>query len=238
MKNAASLVVICLTFALISSAWVCERISDFLQTQGFQLSISGDENGAVGFYDKAIAFNTGSSSAFLNRGQSKRAIGQLSSALKDLDNAIKLGGTNEFLSVAFAIRGSIKDELGKREEAIEDFNEAIDLNCPLIVNVLHHRAVARESMGDIEGALNDFDQCMNLEPSDCGLLLDRGRARFKLGDRSGAIADLKKLLDKTDPAEKADIEGLLNDIKGSACSDSSENSQQTKCPATSEGPIC
>ncbi|MBX9690826.1 MAG: tetratricopeptide repeat protein [Cyanobacteria bacterium] len=238
MKIAISLVLLYITLTLTCGMWVCEKVSDLFQRQGFQLSMSGDETGAVECYDTAISINPRSSTAFLNRGQSKRAIGQCAAALDDLDQAIELGGSKEFLSVAYAIRGSIKEELSRPAEAIKDYSKAINLECPITLNVLHDRAMAKEAVGDIEGALNDIDECMNLSPSDSGLFLDRGRVRLKQGDRSGAIADLKKSLD-LDPADKAGLERLLNDIEDPACSKSTEtDTTQTSCPASSEGPIC
>ncbi|NJR66037.1 MAG: hypothetical protein HC772_13105 [Leptolyngbyaceae cyanobacterium CRU_2_3] len=46
--------------------------------------------------------------------------------------------------------------------------------------------------GDYEGALQDFDLFLQLNPDDANAYGHRCVARYKLGDKSGAIADCQQ----------------------------------------------
>ena len=54
--------------------------------------------------------------------------------------------------------------------------------------------MAREALGAIEDSLNDYDEAFRQSPDDAPapLYINRGIARFKLGDYRGALSDFDK----------------------------------------------
>jgi tetratricopeptide (TPR) repeat protein len=57
------------------------------------------------------------------------------------------------------------------------------------------RGIARFGRGDIEGALNDYKQALQLNPRYADALVNRGKARRAIGDLEGAIEDYEKAID-------------------------------------------
>jgi tetratricopeptide (TPR) repeat protein len=57
------------------------------------------------------------------------------------------------------------------------------------------RGIARFSRGDIEGALSDYNQALQLNPRYSDALLNRGKARRAIGDLEGAIEDYERAID-------------------------------------------
>jgi regulator of sirC expression with transglutaminase-like and TPR domain len=50
-------------------------------------------------------------------------------------------------------------------------------------------------MGDSQGALDDYNQAIRLNPQDVRAHHNRGRIRANLGDREGALEDLRRAAD-------------------------------------------
>jgi tetratricopeptide (TPR) repeat protein len=53
----------------------------------------------------------------------------------------------------------------------------------------YDRGYARQSQGDLDGAIADYDQAIRLEPTYGDAYFNRGLARYDKGDFDGAIAD-------------------------------------------------
>jgi len=112
-------------------------------------------------------------------------------AIADFDELIR---RRVHLAPAFNGRGFARLKQKDWDAAIADFSEAIrarpeGYHLPWI-----GRAEARLMKGDAAGALSDADRALDVEKGDgkktC--LMWRGRAKAALGDRAGAIEDLKQ----------------------------------------------
>jgi cytochrome c-type biogenesis protein CcmH/NrfG len=57
---------------------------------------------------------------------------------------------------------------------------------------------ARSAGADFRGAVDALDEALRRHPDNAGGLLDRARARSRLGQRAGAIEDLERVLARTD----------------------------------------
>ena len=65
---------------------------------------------------------------------------------------------------------------------------------------LFERALARANRGDAEGAIDDFDEGIRLNPDFAGGFRSRGDARLSDGDLKGAIADFREAI-RLDPED-------------------------------------
>lgn len=69
---------------------------------------------------------------------------------------------------------------------------------PLDDTAWHNRALIRRRLGDLKGALEDFDKALTLAPENAGLHNDLGLAKADSGDLAGAIASYDAAL-RLDP---------------------------------------
>ncbi|MCE0522615.1 MAG: tetratricopeptide repeat protein [Methylacidiphilales bacterium] len=65
---------------------------------------------------------------------------------------------------------------------------------PKTAEDFRNRGLVRQSTGDLDGAIQDFDQAVSLDPKDAEALYRRGLAREAKGDMAGALADYTEVL--------------------------------------------
>lgn len=141
--------------------------------------------------------------AYLNRGGAHEELGNISAAIADYTEGMKLNPGNPML---YLRRGLAYDVDGKRELAIADFSQAIRLD-PKEVDALVYRGLSHAAEGDHDRAILDYDAALAEEPQDAVVLAIRGESREALGDRDRAIADYRKALE-LDPRNEAAEAGL------------------------------
>jgi tetratricopeptide (TPR) repeat protein len=80
--------------------------------------------------------------------------------------------------------------------AIAAYTEAIRLNPSNAVKVAIYvnRAGARSNLGDHQGALNDANQAIQLDPKNVFAYMNRANARGNLGDHQGALNDANQAI--------------------------------------------
>jgi protein O-mannosyl-transferase len=143
------------------------------------------------FYDYAISANPESSFAYDNRGDRKRQEGDLSGALADLNEAVRLVHENPH---ALNNRGIVYDELLKYSEAIDSYGEAIRFN-PGLTSAYSNRGLSLAKIGRYAEATKDFNTAIVQNPSFYKTYNDRGITRKTQGDSIGALADYNKALE-------------------------------------------
>lgn len=107
----------------------------------------------------------------------------LASALAQAQNA-----EGDMLAGMSALRN--EDHL-KAEEA---FTRAVSAD-PANAKTWYYRGVNRLGKNDLDGALQDFDQALGLEPDDVHSLLRRAEVRARLGAETIATKDLLRILE-------------------------------------------
>lgn len=96
---------------------------------------------------------------------------------------------------AYCSRAHARGAGGDTEGAIGDYTMAMKLGLRYreCTTAYGNRGLLRFESGDYEGAIEDFSKVIERRPGQKGLLraalLQRGRAREKMGDRDGAAAD-------------------------------------------------
>ena len=58
-----------------------------------------------------------------------------------------------------------------------------------------NRGAAKFDRGDFQGAISDFDDCIEIDPDDPDAWNGRGQAKRGLGDRKGYLADFDKAIE-------------------------------------------
>ena len=142
-------------------------------------------------YDKAIELDPEDSEMYHWRALAKRALGQNNDAIDDLDKMVEIDGSpytyevrgkvllklkrhqqaiadfSKMIEIApdvpfgYFRRGNAKYELEQYEEAIADFDAYLQITGDASTYVL--RATAKEQLGDLEGAKEDFQRALTLE---------------------------------------------------------------------------
>jgi tetratricopeptide (TPR) repeat protein len=129
--------------------------------------------------------------------------GDMDGALVEFDKAIKL---NRRMPEPHAASGMIYYLKGEMKKSIECFTRAIDLfpsflegvtalsaRNPRLAVAYDTRALARQSLGDLTGALGDFDKAISINAR-ADYFNNRAQVRFKLDDNEGALSDYASAL--------------------------------------------
>lgn len=107
-----TLLILLLLFPIISLALTSE---EYLQ-KGLTKSASGDEYGAITYYNKAIELNPQYSLSYASRALSKSSLGNNHGAIADFSKAIEL---NHKFSAAYYYRGILKLKMSDKNGCLD-----------------------------------------------------------------------------------------------------------------------
>ncbi|XP_053125315.1 tetratricopeptide repeat protein 36 [Hemicordylus capensis] len=129
-----------------------------LEHQGVTAAEAGDVDGALERLDRAIQQLPERASTYNNRAQALRLKGEVASALKDLDVALKLSkGTGHVACQAFVQRALIRRLQGCEEEARRDLEQAASLGSPFahqqLVRMNPYAALCNQMLSEVMGKL-------------------------------------------------------------------------------------
>jgi tetratricopeptide (TPR) repeat protein len=99
-------------------------------------------------------------------------------------------------SVSRGENGRAFYESGNYLAAIDAFSDDIELH-PRSAAAWNNRAVARVRLGDLDGALADYNRAITLSPGDSELYFNRGNALVAAGQYQAAIADFDRAVKLT-----------------------------------------
>jgi Tfp pilus assembly protein PilF len=115
---------------------------------------------AIAFYNISLSINK-EEAAYYNRSLAKTFLGEIESALLDLDSAILL---KKNIPLLYNNRGVIKMNLGLTKEALEDFSNAIKYSNSTYSDAFANRAFVHLQLGNRNEALLDCNKALQLEP--------------------------------------------------------------------------
>ena len=127
---------------------------------------------AINYYTEAIHLKPQKANTYNTRGWTKYLFGQLETEQGNVAEAEKL-----------------------YQEAISDVNEALRLKPKgkrYRSAFCHTRGVAKAGLGDYNGAIEDFDECIRYNPKKALYYQDRGAAKEALNQHEAAIVDFQK----------------------------------------------
>lgn len=168
--------------------------------------------------------------SYYNRGKSKYIFGQFESEQDNFNAAQNLyqGAISDYTEAinskikglyTYNHRGQTKYQLAKLEtkqgntaaaqnlyqEIVSDNEKALGLKekCVACRTAIHHiRGVAKAALDDHEGAIEDFDESINLNPNKALYYHDRGVSNEALGQHEAAEADFAKAKELDPDSEK------------------------------------
>ena len=146
---------------------------------------------AIKHYSTVIELRPNDNYAYINRGITKRYLGDHKGAIEDFNKAIEL---NPNYAKAYNNRGDSRKAIGDHKGAIEDFDKVIELD-PNYTKVYNNRGNSRKILGNHEDAIKDFDKAIKLNPNYVGAYYNRGITKRYLGDHEGAIEDFNKAIE-------------------------------------------
>ena len=180
----------------------------------------GDYIRAIEDYNKAIQLKPSDTKVYYNRGRVKGLIGKSKvdqGVLMDarhyyqmaIDDYTEVINQDRTCSIAYNNRGWTKCLLGQLEteqgnaaaaqslyqEAISDSDEALWLkpkDAKSRSAFFHTRGAAKTGLGDYNSAIEDFSECIRLNPKKALYYHDRGKAKEALGQYEEAKVDFAK----------------------------------------------
>lgn len=183
----------------------------------------GDVDRAIADFDEAIRRNAqprsdaagpGFVNVYTNRGLAWQAKGDYERAIADYDKAIALDPNDK---IARDHRGSLLLARSDYAKAMSDLDASTRLE-PNQARAYYMRGRARyhqymsgserNRKEDLDGAIADFTQALELDPSDAIARWMRARAKETKGDVEGAVADLIAA-SRLDPVHQ----GIREDLK-------------------------
>src|SRR5262249_43037086 len=128
--------------------------------------------------------------AMMNRGNAYAANGELYTALRDYDEAIRLNPEN---GGAYGNRALELSRIGELEPAMNDYAKAITLN-PQQWQAYFNRAAELKDCGKLREAMDDLNKVMELNPEFAGAYVNRASIYVRQGELDKAIADYNTAL--------------------------------------------
>jgi tetratricopeptide (TPR) repeat protein len=170
--------------------------SQLTAEQAFNLGIekekTGDKQGAIADYTKAIELDPKFALAYNNRGFVRSALGDKQGAIADYTESIRFN--NPELHIPYNNRGIAHADLGNTQAAIADYNKALEIN-PKYALAYNNRGSIRSNLGDKRAAIADYNKAIELDPKYTIAYNNRGSVYDDLGDRQAAIADYNKAIE-------------------------------------------
>jgi leucine-rich repeat protein SHOC2 len=149
---------------------------------------SGDINGAIDDYDRAEALNPNIAGLYTNRGSLRSKIDAVQSAVTE--NVIPINEADVDLDTS-------RSNLDNEGNIVDDINLSITIrsdNAQFYYGKYYHLGKAKIELGDIYGAIADFDRAIVLTPGIYKLYFQRGKAHLNLRDFRSAITDFDRAI--------------------------------------------
>ena len=188
-------VFIALLFLIFShsiSAQTSPRAESFYRS-GITKRASGDLDGAIADYTKAIEISPQYAAAYVNRGVARKTKGDLDGAIADYDKALSM---NPRLKEAYNNRGLVLQLKGLLDEAIADFDQALAMD-PHYAGAHYNRASAARAKGDLKTAIVELTRAIESTDNDhlSETYNNRGTVRKEAGDIVGSIGDFDRAIE-------------------------------------------
>ena len=156
----------------------------------------GEKKGAIADYNKTIELQPKNTSiltvAYLNRGITKLNLGEYEDGIKDLDEVIRIKQNNDFLQTAYLNRANAKSKSGDNLGAVKDYSDAIRFSEPNTVataGIYSKRAAVKVALSDNNGAIEDCDTALQIDPDLSEAYKIRGDAKSNMKQYKEAIED-------------------------------------------------
>jgi tetratricopeptide (TPR) repeat protein len=169
---------------------------------------------AILAFDRAISLKPDLADAYLMRAKALVADNQTERSFRDFSQTIEMRPNDPQPLIE---RGMAYFEMKDYQAAIGDATAALALDTNL-AKAYNLRGTAVRNMGNLQGALADFDRAVNLAPNESNYF-ERGTTYQMLGEHQLAIADFTEMIEfRPDTAAgyfaRAKSKRAIGDIRG------------------------
>ena len=183
----------------ISTGTVYNDIHGFIQNQsinamaneqfslGLECSTSGDHEGAIQYYGKAIRLNPKMPAAYTNRGLDLAHLKRYGEAIEDHTKVIEL---QPHRSQSYYMRGWTYQSADKLDAAVVDCKKAIEIGPPLTkyyagLGTIYHQ---QQKYND---AISEFNNALQIEPDNHFVHMAIGATYVHLSNNEVALAHMR-----------------------------------------------
>ena len=157
--------------------------------RGLALSDLKHDPLAIASFEKAIEHQPNFYPAWRAKASALSGLTRWSEALVAINRAIAINAQD---AVLYWQKGLYLQNLKRYEEAIAAYSKAIEIKAhPFVYN---NRGLAYSERGNLEGAIADFNEAIDLNPDLAKAYNNRGVAYFGRGNLEGAIADYNEAI--------------------------------------------
>jgi len=152
------------------------------------------------YFDRALQHDPELGEAYLVRGITRGARGDIDAAQEDLDRAAAAGADRPELWIN---RGYVHFQRERYDLAIDDYTRRIAMGSSFTAH--YYRGAALLKLGRYAEAVADFERALGCPANDretCEALTDCAQARIQLGDFQRAVADCERALELDDTQGK------------------------------------
>ncbi len=157
--------------------------------KGLALARSGEYPEAITALQQSVQSQPDFVPAWLLLSAVYRESNQLDKALAAIDKAIQLQPNNPNL---YSQKHAVLGDLKRYREAAAAINKAIELSPRAVF--YFNRAIVRKDLGDKQGAIDDYNQAIKINPNLADAYYNRGLVRSELGDKQGEIDDYNQAI--------------------------------------------
>ena len=160
-------------------------------SSGIEKQKSGDYDGAIADFDRAIEIDPENVGALVNRAVCKQDKDDHLGAISDWDRALELKPDN---GGWYVNRGIVKETIGDYDGALCDYTRSVECEPDYVVAYIA-RAYIKTKQRDCEGAIADYDRVIELWPENAAAFDDRGLAKSHQGNNNEAIVDFNHAIE-------------------------------------------
>jgi len=145
---------------------------------------------SISLWNDTINKNAGNPTAYVNRGNAFKKIGDFEKALSDYSKGISL---NNNIPDAYYNRGLIYIDMANYDAAINDFKKALKIN-PIFLQALIQLGNAYYYKGNFEFSLKTFEQVLKYDSTQSAAYTGIANVYFSLGKKEEAMSLYNKAL--------------------------------------------
>ena len=157
--------------------------------KGLALAWSGKVPEAITALQQAVQSQPDFVPAWYNLSVGYAISNQLDKALAAINKPIQLQPNNPNL---YNQKFAVLDSLNRYREAAAAINKAIELSPRAVF--YNNRGVVRSALGDKQGAIENYNQALKINPNLVQAYYNRGIVRAELGNKPGAIDDYNQAI--------------------------------------------
>ena len=152
---------------------------------------SGDYDGALIEYSRAIELNPNFVASYINRGLVKQSLKDYAGAMIDYNKAIEIKPD----SYSYMNRAILKHELKEFEFAIKDFDLAMisdNKESSIKDKIYYNKGNSLASLEDYYGAISSYKKAIDINSNYAFAYFQMGVCKYYISDISGGCTDFKK----------------------------------------------